>query len=238
MSVFGNAALGLHREAGVSAAGTQIAAFNIAHGSIGTQIGLLNVAGHVEGTQIGVLNVSGRMSGVPIGLINFVKDNPLHFQLWSSDTEALNLGFRIGSRHMYSLLTVGIHPDVDKWGSRSARYGGDWDHDRVSFGFGIGGHIPLHNRTFVNIDALIRPVAYTEDWDDWWRYQHDLLHKLRFALGWEKQKWFSVFGGISLNVLASDRLDTSDFSSAFDRVYRKDDVTIRVWPGVFAGVQF
>ena len=238
LSVFGNASLGLHREAGVSAAGTQIAAFNIAHGSIGTQIGLLNVAGHVEGTQIGVLNVSGRMSGVPIGLINFVKDNPLHFQLWSSDTEALNLGFRIGSRHMYSLLTVGIHPDVDTWGSRSARYGGDWDRDRVSFGFGIGGHIPLHNRLFVNIDALIRPVAYTEDWDDWWRYEHNLLHKLRFALGWEKQKWFSVFGGISLNVLASDRLDTSDFSSAFDRVYRKDDVTIRVWPGIFAGVQF
>lgn len=238
LSLFGNAALGLHREAGVSPAGTQIAAFNIAHGAIGTQIGVLNIAGHVEGTQIGILNVSGRMSGVPIGLINFVKDNPLHLQLWGSDTEALNLGIRIGSRHMYSLLTAGIHPDVDKWGSRSARYGGDWDHDRVSFGFGIGGHIPLHNSLFVNIDALIRPVVYTEDWDDWWRYEHNLLHKLRFALGWEKQKWFSVFGGISLNVLASDRLNTSDFSSAFDRVYRKDDVTIRVWPGIFAGVQF
>ena len=238
LSLFGNVALGLHREAGLSAAGTQIAAFNIAHGSIGTQIGVLNIAGRVEGTQIGVLNVSGRMSGVPIGLINFVKDNPLHFQLWSSDTEALNLGFRIGSRHMYSLLTAGIHPDVDKWGSRSARYGGDWDRDRISFGFGIGGHIPLHNSLFVNIDALIRPVVYTEDWDDWWRYEHNLLHKLRFALGWEKQKWFSVFGGLSLNILASDRLDTSDFETVFDRVYRKDDVTIRVWPGIFAGVQF
>ena len=238
LSLFGNAALGLYRESDVSAAGTQIAAFNIAHGTIGNQIGLFNFAGHVKGTQIGVLNVSGRMSGVPIGLVSFVKENPLHFQLWSSDTEALNFGIRIGSRHMYSLLMIGIRPNVEKWGSRSARYGGDWDRDRGSFGFGIGGHIPLHNRIFVNIDALIRPVVYTEDWDDWWRYEHNLLHKLRFAVGWEKQKWFSVFGGISLNVLASDRLDTSDFDTVFDRVYRKDDVTIRVWPGIFAGVQF
>ena len=238
LSLFGNAALGLYREAGVSVAGTQIAAFNIAHGTIGNQIGLFNFAGHVKGTQIGVLNVSGRMSGVPIGLVSFVKENPLHFQLWGSDTEALNFGIRMGSRHMYSLLMVGIHPNVDKWGRGSARYGGDWDRDRGSFGIGIGGHIPLRNRMFLNIDAIIRPVLYTEAWDDWWRYKHNLLHKLRFALGWEKQKWFSLFGGISLNVLASDRLDTSDFSSAFDRVYRKDDVTIRVWPGIFAGVQF
>ena len=238
LSLFGNAALGLHRESDVSAAGTQIAAFNIAHGTIGNQIGLFNFAGHVKGTQIGVLNVSGRMSGVPIGLVSFVKENPLHFQLWSSDTEALNFGIRIGSRHIYSLLMIGIRPNVKKWGSGSARYGGDWDRDRGSFGFGIGGHIPLRNRLFLNIDATIRPVVYTEDWDDWWRYEHNLLHKLRFALGWEKQRWFSIFGGLSLNVLASDRLDTSDFGTVFDRVYRKDDVTIRVWPGIFAGVQF
>ena len=236
LSVFGNAALGLHQQASVSAAGTQIAAFNIAHGAIGTQIGVLNIAGHVEGTQIGVLNVAGRMSGLPIGLINFVKDNPLHFQLWGSDTEALNLGIRVGSRHAYSLIMVGLHPDVDKWKSRSATYGDDWD--RGSFGFGIGGHIPLRNRLFLNVDALVRPVVYTDDWDDWWVHEHSLLHKLRLAVGWEKHKWFSVFGGISLNILASDRLDTSDFRSVFDRVYRKEDVTIRVWPGFFAGVQF
>lgn len=236
LSVFGNVALGFHREVGVSPAGTQIAAFNIAHGTIGTQIGVLNIAGHVEGTQIGVLNVSGRMSGVPIGLINFVKDNPLHLQLWGSDTEALNLGIRIGSRHAYSLLMVGLHPDVDRWGSRSGRYGGD--SGRGSFGFGIGGHIPLRNRLFLNVDALVRPVFYTDDWDDWWVHEHNLLHKLRVAVGWEQQKWFSVFGGISLNILASDRFDTSDFSSVWNRVYRKEDVTIRVWPGIFAGVQF
>ncbi len=236
LSLFGNAALGLHREAGVSPAGTQIAAFNIAHGTIGTQIGVLNIAGHVEGTQIGVLNVSGRMSGVPIGLINFVKDNPLHLQLWGSDTEALNLGIRIGSRHAYSLLMVGLHPDVDRWESRSGRYGGD--SDRGSFGFGIGGHIPLRNRLFLNVDVLVRPVVYTDDWDDWWVHEHNLLHKLRVAVGWEQQKWFSVFGGLSLNILASDRFDTSDFGTVYHRVYRTDDVTIRVWPGIFAGVQF
>ena len=236
LSLLGNATLGLRQQAGIPAQSAQIAAVNIAHGAIGTQIGLLNVAGHVEGTQIGVLNVAGRMSGVPIGLINFVKDNPVHFQLWGSDTEALNLGFRIGSRHAYSLLMIGVHPVADKRGIRSGRYSGD--SDRGSFGFGIGGHIPLRERFFLNVDALIRPVFYTDDWDDWWVHEHSLLHKLRIAVGWEKHKWFSVFGGLSLNILASDRLDTSDFGTGFDRVYRKEDVTIRVWPGFFAGVQF
>ncbi len=236
LSLFGNVALGLRRDTGISAQGTQIAVVNIAHGAIGTQIGMLNIAGHVEGTQMGAINVAGRMSGIPIGLVNFVKDNPVHFQLWGSDTEALNLGIRIGSRHAYSLLMVGGHAVVDNRGIRSVRYGKDWN--RGSFGFGVGGHIPLHKRLFLNVDTLIRPVFYTDDRDDWWVHEHSLLHKLRIAVGWEKHKWFSVFGGISLNALVSDRLDTSDFSSAFDFVYRKEDVTIRVWPGIFGGVQF
>ena len=199
---------------------------NIAHGDIDTQIGLLNIAGHVETSQVGLLNVSGRMSGIPIGLISFVKDNPLHLQLWGSDTEVANLGVRLGSRHVYSLLMVGSYPhgDLGRWSS----------------GFGIGGHIPLGVRLFLNVDLITRGVAYTDESreDTWWYDERTVLNKLRLAFGWERHKWFSVFGGVSLNFLVSDRWDTSDFGFGFDRVYQRDDTTVRVWPGLFAGVQF
>ena len=226
LSIAGNIALGWHQEANISYSGTQIGMVNIAHGDIGTQIGLLNIAGHVETSQVGLLNISGRMSGIPIGLISFVKNNPLHLQLWGSDTEVANLGVRLGSRHVYSLLMVGSYPhgDLGRWSS----------------GFGIGGHIPLGKRLFLNVDFITRGVVYAdESEEDTWGYdEHTVLNKLRLAVGWERHKWFSVFGGVSLNFLVSDRRNTSDFGFGFDRVYRRDDTTVRVWPGFFAGVQF
>ena len=222
-----NIALGWDQEANTRHTGTQISIVNIAHGDIDTQIGLLNIAGHVRKSQVGLLNVSGRMSGIPIGLISFVKNNPLHLQLWGSDTEVANLGVRLGSRHFYSLLMVGSYPhgDLGRWSS----------------GFGIGGHIPLGKRLFLNVDLITRGVVYAdESEEDTWGYddEHTVLNKLRLGFGWERHKWFSVFGGVSLNFLVSHRPDTSDFGYGFDHVYREDDVTIRVWPGFFAGVQF
>ena len=221
-----NIALGWDQEANIRYTGTQISVVNIAHGDIGTQIGLLNIAGHVETSQVGLLNFSGRMSGIPIGLISFVKDNPLHLQLWGSDTEVANLGVRLGSRHVYSLLMVGSYPhgDLGRWSS----------------GFGIGGHIPLGVRLFLNVDLITRGVVYAdESEEDTWGYdEHTVLNKLRLAVGWERHKWFSVFGGVSLNFLVTERRDSSDLGYGFDRVYRRDDTTVRVWPGFFAGVQF
>ena len=227
ISAAANIALGWDQEADIRNTGTQISMVNIAHGDIDTQIGLLNIAGHVRTSQVGLLNVSGRMSGIPIGLISFVKNNPLHLQLWGSDTEVANLGVRLGSRHFYSLLMVGSYPhgDLGRWSS----------------GFGIGGHIPLGKRLFLNVDLITRGVVYAdESEEDTWGYddEHTVLNKLRLGFGWERHKWFSVFGGVSLNFLVSHRPDTSDFGYGFDHVYREDDVTIRVWPGFFAGVQF
>ena len=226
ISAASNIALGWDQEENISHTGTQISIVNIARGTIGTQIGLLNIAGHVRTSQIGLLNVSGRMSGIPIGLISFVKNNPLHLQLWGSDTEVANLGIRLGSRHVYSLLMVGSYPhgDLGRWSS----------------GFGIGGHIPLSKRLFLNVDFITRGVTYTDESeeDTWWYDEHTVLNKLRLGFGWEQHKWFSVFGGVSFNFLVSDRRDTSDFGYGFDRVYRSDDTTVRIWPGFFAGVQF
>ena len=221
-----NIALGSDQETNISDAGTQISIVNIARGTIGTQIGLLNIAGHVSTAQVGLLNVSDRMSGIPIGLISFVKNNPLHLQLWGSDTEVANLGIRLGSRHVYSLLMVGSYPhgDLGRWSS----------------GFGIGGHIPLNKRLFLNVDFITRQVGYTDESAEnaWWYDEQIVLNKLRLGFGWEQHKWFSIFGGVSLNFLVSDRWDTSDFGYGFDRVYRSDDTTVRIWPGFFAGVQF
>ena len=226
ISAASNIALGWDQESDIPYAGTQISIVNIAPGEIGTQIGLFNLAGHVRTSQIGLLNVSGRMSGVPIGLISFVKDNPLHLQLWGSDTEVANLGVRLGSRHVYSLLMVGSYPhgDLGRWSS----------------GFGIGGHIPLGKQLFLNVDFITRGVGYTDESEEetWWYDEQTVLNKLRLGFGWERHKWFSVFGGLSLNFLVSDRRDTSDFGYGFDRVYQRDDITVRIWPGFFAGVQF
>ncbi|MCZ6679075.1 MAG: hypothetical protein O7E52_17720, partial [Candidatus Poribacteria bacterium] len=200
--------------------GTQLSVVNIAGGVIGTQIGVVNIARNVEGLQLGVINVAESVSGAPIGLLSFVKDNPLHLHFFGSDTEIANLGLRLGSRHIYNLLVIGIQPDEDPV--------------RWSYGIGIGGRIPLSERLFLNIDGVSRHVHYGS-WDN---DGVTLLNKLRLAVGWEQHRRFTLFGGIALNVFVSDQRDGSDIAYGLDTVIESGDTTVRIWPGLFMGVQF
>ena len=74
--------------------------------------------------------------------ITFVKNSPLKLQFWSSDTEIANMGLRLGSKHIYNLLMVGLQPYETPV--------------RWSYGIGMGGHIPLAENLFLNIDVLGR----------------------------------------------------------------------------------
>jgi len=199
--------------------GAQFSVVNVANRVVGTQIGVVNIARNVEGLQLGVVNVSENTSGAPIGLFSFVKNNPLRLHFWSSDTDIANVGLRLGNRYVYNLLMVGIQPYEDPV--------------RWTYGLGIGGHIPLNKRLFLNIDALSQNIHY-----GWWENGLNQLNKLRLAIGWQQSRWFSVLGGVALNVFVSDERDGSDIAYGFDTVIESGNTTVRIWPGLFMGVQF
>ena len=199
--------------------GAQISVVNVAGGVSGTQIGVVNIARNVEGFQLGVVNVSESISGAPIGIFSFVKNNPPRLQFWSSDTEIANIGLRLGSRRIYNLLMAGIQPYEDPI--------------RWYFGIGIGGHIPLNERLFLNVDAISQNVHY-----DWWEDGVNLLNKLRLGVGWQQNKHFAIIGGLAFNVFVSDERDGSDIAYGLDTAIESGDTTVRLWPGFFLGMQF
>ena len=202
--------------------GLQLSALNIARGRVGgTQIGVVNIARKMTGFQVGIVNVSGSNTGNSIGLFSFAKSKPLHPRFWASDTENGNIGLRFGNRSSYNLLIVSAQQNSDPM--------------RWSYGIGVGGHTPLNGRLFMNIDGIIRHVHYGV-WDK--DNQFNFLTKLRIAVGWEQYQRLSAFGGIALNGFVSKTSEASDFAHGLDYLTEWGDVKIRLWPGVFAGVQF
>ncbi len=202
--------------------GLQLSALNIARGRVGgTQIGVINIARSMTGFQLGVVNISGSNTGTSVGLFSFAKSKSLHFRFWTSDTENANVAMRFGSSRSYNLLMVGAQQNSDPM--------------RWSYGIGMGGHTPLSEHFFMDIDGVVRHVHYGV-WDK--DNQDNFLTKLRIAIGWEQYEHLSAFGGIALNVFLSGENEASDFAHGLDYLTEWGDVKIRFWPGVFAGVQF
>jgi hypothetical protein len=200
--------------------GAQVGIINYGGAVSGAQIGLLNIAGKVSGTQIGLLNIA-EDSDASLGLLSLVKNGQHHFELWSSDTTPFNVGFKLGSKHVYTLLAAGFTPRAES--------------KRWMAGLGVGGHIPVTERFYVDADL----VTWHVNKDEAWTRGLNSLNKLRLIGGYRMADNFSLFAGATLNVLVSRVDDGSDFG-LFDGTRVSNDgaeTTVRVWPGFLAGLR-
>jgi hypothetical protein len=121
--------------------GAQIAGiFNLANKHNGGQIGLINVGKNIKGFQIGLINISDTISGVPIGLISLSSNGIFDVDGWTSDLFTFNAAIRVGSPYLYNIYAYGVSP---------------FESDLpFGFGVGIGGHIPIKDRVFMDIDGM------------------------------------------------------------------------------------
>ncbi len=103
---------------------------NVSTGEVtGAQIGLINYGTRVRGAQIGLINIAAKeMKGATVGMINYAGDGVFAPTFWMSDGSLLNLGMKMGSRHVYGLFGCGAHPIQER---------------RLSWIVGIGGHLEL-----------------------------------------------------------------------------------------------
>jgi hypothetical protein len=214
--------LGVQLSAGVSwaaqARGLQLSLINVGGDVSGAQVGLINVAGSVRGLQLGLLNFSDDIDGVPLGLLSFSRRGQYHLELFASDVNDANLAVKLGGRYVHSLLTGGVGQHA------GARY---W-----TLGLGLGAHLPLGTRFFVDTDALVSNVhGFDEGWNS-----ARLLGQLRVLGGWQVTRHFALIGGPSLNVLTA--LDGSELGRV-SALAGSGDVTRRavVWPGVQLGMR-
>ncbi|NTX40043.1 hypothetical protein HUA78_36995 [Myxococcus sp. CA033] len=222
---------GMQVSSGVSYAsklsGAQLSLINVGGDVDGAQVGLVNVAGRVDGAQVGLLNVAGQTEGESVGLLSFVGNGQAHVQVWASDVSLTNIGLKLGGRHLYTLLTVGLTPPMDG------------DRRRYTVGAGLGGHIPV-GRFYVDVDVMGSSLHANRLFD----FDEDTNHVLgqfRVMAGWQLSRRFAVFGGVSANTLVtwngSDTWKELGIGPEWKEVSDSGRTTVRTWPGLLAGVQ-
>ncbi|HEX8540031.1 MAG TPA: caspase family protein, partial [Cystobacter sp.] len=174
-----------------------------------------------HGAQVGLINVAEEVHGAPVGLLSFVKQGQLHLELWSSDIMLTNVGVKLGGRHVYSTFVAGFDP-TDRL-------------QRFSLGAGLGVHIPLGTRFWVDVDAVgssVQPLRepFTGD---------NLLAQARAMVGFQILPRLAVFAAPTYNVyLAFSPEDRRDMTRFTSRERPQDNGgSMQYWPGLQLGLR-
>lgn len=198
--------------------GWQIAgSTNVAKEVRGGQIGPLNAAAQVKGWQIGVVNISEDIDGVPLGLINYSQTGLFHVSTWRDEVGLNYLTLTSGSRTFFTSFSAAVKVPADE--------------TIVAVGLGAGLHFERGQR-FFDID-LQQHWIVTEADDP---RRENFLSRLRLLGGYELSPGFSLFGGVSFNLLymKDDPALVSPWRG-YDSQFKKD---YSAWPGFFAGIRY
>jgi uncharacterized caspase-like protein len=223
------------------ARGLQAAGVNWAGEIDGTQLGFVNLARHVQGLQLGLLNVATeRVRGLQLGLINYADEADVsiavigvtrkggaHAQIAITDVAAPELSLRLDATYNYTFVSMAIAP-----------YRGSVHHAYL-IGAGVGAKVPVYRRyAWLDVDLgvhVVQPI------DDWYRGVPNTLWQLRILARGELHAHFSVFAGLTVNVLLQldkQRAVTPGLPIEHHVVLDSEDERISYWPGFAAGVRF
>lgn len=153
----------------------------------GVQVaGLFNYAKKMEGVQLGLVNIADSSDGYSIGLINIVVKGYHKVALTHNEVTDINIGFKTGSRHLYSILQAGSGI-------------GNSNQKLYSFGYGLGREIKL-NRWLSCNPELNSNYLYTGSWDHF-----NLLNRLGADFNVRLGKNLSVAMGPVVNFYYTDQ---------------------------------
>lgn len=202
--------------------GLQLAAINVGGLVNGLQLGAINVAGTVKGGQFGVINLANSVEGESFAILPLIRDGYHAVSLWSADTSAFNLGVKLGSRHLYTLLGVGLKED-------------DAERTTYAYHLGFGWHFHTDSRWFLDVELI---SSHFGNDDDIGR-RESMVATLRAVAGYRLVDDLAVIAGPSFNTQVNwGNKDFSDGLGFLQRVERHDDVTMRYFPGFLVGLQY
>jgi hypothetical protein len=199
---------------------------NIASKQHGVQVGLVNVVDEIDGVQVGLVSFARKNSGASISLVPIVLDGDNRLTLGWSDTSVGSVGFKLGTRRFYVAGALGSTRDIDRDGHREYA---------STLGFGV--HvIPRADKFFLDVDASTTTFATQCDV----HHEQRWIHGLRIQAGLALAKRLAVVAGPSLNVQEArgqDDRQPRDVSFA-EQVWTSGRTTVRMYPGLSAGIEF
>ncbi len=198
--------------------GVQLSVLNIGGDVTGVQAGVINIARHVRGTQIGLVNIADSYDGAPIGLIPIVGDGHRAFEAWTSDLAPVHVGFKFGSKRVYTQLSAGLTGD------------------NYLYGVALGVHSPI-GEYYLDIDVGAYDTVSRDDP----KSEDAFIARARAAVGAPLGQGLSIFAGVTMSSLfdfETERAEALDLSWFDGQRYERDKVTIQVFPGLFAGIAY
>jgi hypothetical protein len=216
---------GIYNASANSSAGIQTALINTAFGEYtGLQLGLVNYAKKIHGVQIGLVNVvDDGEKAIPIGLVNIVKNGYYALELTASESILFNLSFKMGVENFYTILRIG---------------GSSYQKEPIySAGIGIGGMIPLTERSRIVLDLTTNNLEYSS-YPVWQGINS--LNKAELSYKFNITDKISLMAGPSFNVYTSDIEVENEYGTLNPPLVlstkRSPDRKTQMWIGFQAGV--
>lgn len=232
-NLLGFQAAGFANIASGTVSGMQASGFlNFARNMNGLQLGFLNVTGRLKGTQLGFLNIADSTRGAQIGFLSFTRKGYHKLELGTNEIAFNTLSFKTGTKGFYNILSAGIK-FID---------GNDL---ATSYGYGLGGEIPLSQKFFVAIEGACHQANDTRRL----RQDLNLFANSRLLFGFSPVKKLSIvlgptFNGNLMNASPDDYNqysyvpDKTVYSEVFDQQYEIRNKYVSLWPGFYGGVSF
>jgi hypothetical protein len=211
--------------------GVQLAGdVNLAQRVDGWQLGGVNIADTVKGGQVGSINIARELDGYGIGFLTLARNGLLHLDALSDETGMARLRFASG-KTLFTSYSIGYTPD-----SPTHPY---------SFGIGFGYHKAFGRAYFegeLHGSLILDEDTRLEDLEDKGRkpgdsdWRHNSLFQVGLRLGRELAPNLGLFGGATLNALATHENErllhpwSDAFTETFDEGY--------FWPGLEIGIRW
>jgi hypothetical protein len=198
--------------------------------------GFINVAGYVDGVQAaGFINICDSINGIPLGVINIVRHNGYrHFVVSMSESQYINLSYRMGVRKFYTILSFG---KLSGPGSR-------W-----IYGYGIGSEFDVRENIYMNIELTSGQELWIADSRADWPLQVDrlnLLNQGRVLFNFRRGEKISLFAGPTLNVAVSEAspyigdmpyYEIGPNWAVYDRTHGSNEINVKIWFGITGGIR-
>lgn len=211
--------------------GMQWAAINSAGRGAGLQAGLINAAIRGSGAQVGILNAAGRFRGLQLGLVNIARENhgavigPLNIignglhdvEAYTDEKSMLHATVLLGGKYNYTWYSFDMKARYPRhlWGGSA----------------GLGLHIPS-GPLYTDLDFGPGILWNEKAWENF-----SVTGRLRWLVGYQPMRYFSVFGGFTYNLEAWPGSQRPNLNPGKDGESWGEDIRAERWPGFIFGVR-
>ena len=213
--------------------GAAFGVVNLADAHTGQTIGVVNVQRKVEGFSLGVVNVADEVEGESLGVVTWAGNGIHQVDALASDVAPLGLGLKLGTRHLYTAYELGFAPGSDGPNDVVPTRGSR----RYALGLGVGYRMLARETHFLDL-ALMGYGVHHAPFVGEGAAANTTLGSLRLTFGWRLLPHLALMAGPTFNVAVGwSGADLDLGPSWLESVKRSGSTTVRIYPGLVAGIE-